>query len=328
MPKLPLTFACGLYDRMLALHTGDVRPDGIDLNYIPMDDARQIFDRMGGGLEFDLSEFSSSEFISRMSKGDDSLVALPVFPSRVFRHGFTFINKKSGIKTPKDLAGKRIGVPLYTMSAAVWARGALQDDNGVDFSNVKWVQGAMNSAGAHGSPSAPPLLKPVSIEQNKSGKSLSQLLSEGAIDATLGAVTPDCFGKNPDIVRLFPDYRAVERDYCKRTKIFPIMHLLAIRRDSYEKNPFIASSLFIAFQRSKEWALHRMRELGTLKYMVPWLGPDIEEIDEVFGGDPFPYGLEPNRPTLTALMKHLHDQGLIKAPIPLEKLFVPVHAQH
>src|SRR6185436_12517165 len=133
---------------------------------------------------------------------------------------------------------------------------------------VKWVQGSMNAPGAHGSPSAPPLLKPVSIEQNNTGKSLSQLLSEGAIDATLGAVTPDCFGKNPDIVRLFPDYRAVERDYCKRTKIFPIMHLLAIRRDVYEKHPFIASSLFDAMCESKERARLRMRDLGTLNYML------------------------------------------------------------
>ncbi len=325
MAKLPLTFACGLYDRVLALHTGDVRPDGIDLNFIPMDDARQIFDRMGGGLEFDLCEFSSSEFISRMSKGDDSLVALPIFPSRVFRHGFTFINKKSGIKSPKDLNGKRVGVPLYTMSAAVWARGALQDDNGVDLSTISWVQGGMNHPGAHGNPSAPPLLKPVKIEQNKTGKSLSQLLSEGAIDATLGAVIPDCYGKNPDVVRLFPDYRAIEKDYCKRTKIFPIMHLLAMRRDVYEKHPFIATSLYLAFDRAKNWALERMRETGTLKASLPWLTADMDEIDEVFGGDPFPSGVEPNRPTLTALVKYLHEQGMIKAPIPVDKLFVPVH---
>src|SRR6266436_3073372 len=164
--KLPLTFACGLYDRMLRLYTGEVRPAGIDLEFLANDEPRDIFDRMGGKLEFDASEMSSSEFISRLGAGPCPLVAIPVFASRVFRHGFIFYNRKSGIRTPKNLEGKRVGVPLYTMSAAIWIRGLLQHEYGVDLSKIRWVQGALKTAGAHGSPTVAPLLQQPPIEIN------------------------------------------------------------------------------------------------------------------------------------------------------------------
>ena len=329
--KLPLTMACGLYDRMSDLYRGDVKPDGIVLNYIPMDGsagAREIFDRMGGGLEFDVAEMSSSEFIARKSAGKSPLVALPVFPSRVFRHGMVSINRRSGINSPKDLEGRRVGVPIYSMSAAVWMRGHLQHDYGVDLSTITWVEGAINHPGPHGHPSLLPLLKPVSIEQNTSGKSLSDLLESGGIDAIVGTGLPDAIHHNPSIQRMFPDYREVEKDYYKRTKIFPIMHLIALRRDVYEAHPFIASSLFDAMCASKERARMRMRDLGTLQYMLPWMTADLDELDEVFGGDAWPYGIEPNRPTLEALMTYLTDQGIIKAPLPIEELFVPSYGRY
>src|SRR5207244_2561759 len=168
MPKVPITFACGLYDRMLALYTGEVQADGIDLNFLAIDNPRQIFDRMGKSLDFDACEMSSSEVFSRFAAGRREMVALPVFPSRVFRHGFITVNRKA-VKSPKDLEGKRIGVPLYTQTAAVFIRGLLQDEYGVDLSGVHWVQGATNSSDSHGTPSSPPLIKQVSIEQNASG---------------------------------------------------------------------------------------------------------------------------------------------------------------
>src|SRR5215471_10326154 len=180
MPKVSITFACGLYDRMLALYTGEVKPDGIDLNFLAIDDPRQIFDRMGKNLEFDACEMSSSEVISRYAAGRREMVALPVFPSRVFRHGFITVNRKA-VKKPKDLEGKRIGTPLYTQTAAVFIRGMLQDEYGVDLSGVQWVQDATNSAQSHGNPSPPPLIKPVSIEQNASGRSLNELLERNDI---------------------------------------------------------------------------------------------------------------------------------------------------
>ncbi len=328
MPKLPLTFACGLYDRMVPLYTGEVQPAGIDLNFIVLDNPREIFDRMAGGLEFDASEMSSSETIQRHARGDSPFVALPVLPSRVFRHGHITVNRKSGIKTPKDLEGKRIGVPLYTQTAAIFIRGMLMHEYGVDFSKVQWVQGALNDPGSHGAPTVLPLLKPVQIEQNRTGKSLGELLAEGKIDAITATSVPKAARGNPDIVRLFPNFREVELDYFRRTKIFPIMHLVAMRRDTYEKNPFIATSLYDAFSKSKDRALARMKEVGALRYMLPWLNSDLDEIEEVFGGDPWPYGIEANRPTLEALVTYLAEQNLIAKPIPIEQLFVPVHGLH
>jgi 4,5-dihydroxyphthalate decarboxylase len=326
MPKLSLTFACGLYDRMLALYTGEVQPDGIDLNFLAIDDPRQIFDRMGKNLDFDACEMSSSEVISRLAAGRNEMVALPVFPSRVFRHGFITVNRHA-IKTPKDLEGKRIGTPLYTQTAALFIRGLLQDEYGVDLSGVHWVQGATNSPESHGNPSAPPLLKPVSIEHNRSGRSLSELLATGEIQAIIGSGLPDALRGNPDVQRLFPDFHAVELDYFRRTRIFPIMHLVAMRRDVYEQHPFIATSLFKAMTQAKDIALAKMRDLGALRYMLPGMAVELDEIDDTFGGDPWPYGIEPNRPTLEALVRYMAEQSLIKAPIPVQDLFVPVYGQ-
>ncbi|HTW89068.1 MAG TPA: ABC transporter substrate-binding protein [Candidatus Binataceae bacterium] len=320
----PLTFACGLYDRMLPLYTGEVRPTGIDLKFLAIESPREIFDRMARKLEFDACEMSSSELISRTGAGQCPFVALPVFPSRVFRHGFICINREKGIKTPKDLEGKRVGVPLYTMTAAIWIRGHLQHEYGVDLSKIHWVQGATNMPGAHGSPTVLPLLKPVSIENNNSDQSLSQLLETGAIDAIAGAELPASLGTSPKVARLFPDFREVEKDFYRRTQIFPIMHLVVIRRELYEQQPSIAASLYDAFCRSRDSALARMRYLGALRYMLPWLPADLDEIDATFGGDPWPYGIEPNRPTLEALVTYMVEQSLISRPIPIEELFVPL----
>jgi 4,5-dihydroxyphthalate decarboxylase len=323
MPNVPITFACGLYDRMLALQTGDIKPDGIDLNFLVMDNPRQIFDRMTNGLEFDACEMSSSEFISRYAAGKLPFVGLPVFASRVFRHGFIVVNRNF-VKSPADLAGKRIGVPLYTQTAALFVRGLMQHDLGIDLSGIEWVQGAVNEPGAYGNPVVMPLLKPVKITPNQTGKSLSDLLATGEIQAIIGSNLPDSLKRHPDVVRLFPDYRAREQDYFSRTHIFPIMHLVVIRNDVYERHPEVAKSLYKAFTAAKDRAWEKMRYAGTLRYMLPWLPADVEEIDELFGGDCWPYGVEPNRPTLEALVTYMAEQGLIPAPVAIEKLFVPV----
>jgi 4,5-dihydroxyphthalate decarboxylase len=322
MALLPLTFACGLYDRMLALQTGEIKADGIDLDFLVIDNPREIFDRMSNRLEFDACEMSTSEFISRFAANKLPFVALPVFASRVFRHGFIIVNRKH-VTSAKQLAGKRIGVPLYTQTAAIFIRGLMQHDLGIDLSGIEWVQGAVNEPGAYGNPSVMPLLKPVDIKPNTGGKSLSELLEAGEIQALIGSNLPRALKHNPDVVRLFPDFRAQEKDYFRRTHIFPIMHLVVIRNDVYERNPFVAASLYKAFCAAKDRAWEKMRMSGTLRYMLPWLPDDVEEIDEVFGGDCWPYGIEPNRPTLEALVAYMAEQGLIPAPIPIEKLFVP-----
>ena len=321
--RLKLSLACGLYDRTDALRTGDVKVDGIDIDFIAISNPREIFDRMGGKQEFDVSEFSSSEFISRLGRGDKSFVALPVFPSRVFRHGYIYINRKAGIREPKDIAGKRVGVPVYTMTAAVWIRGHLMHQYGVDLSGCRWIEGAINHAGSHGEPSAPPLLKPIKVERDPQGRSLSELLAKGEIDVIMGTQHPI---PHPDIAPLFPDARAVERAFAKTTRIFPMMHLVVIRRDVHERDPSIADRLYKGFVDAKNLALSRLKRGHPL--MLPWLHQDVHELDEVFGGDPYPCGIEANRPSLDALMQYMVEQNFIARPIPLEDVFVPVDKSH
>src|SRR3954466_12100487 len=240
MSRLDLTFAACRYDRLEAIREGNVTGEGVyppplppkpgrrvfDLTCLTLKSGRDVFDRMVGGQEFDIAELSASEFISLAGAGNCPFVALPVFPSRVFRHGYIFINTRAGIRAAKDLEAKRVGLPLYTQTAAIWARGHLAHQFGVDLNSIRWVQGAVEAAGTHGKPHAPPLLRPVAIKQNTSGASLAELLARGEIDALIGSRKPELFGHHPDVVRLFPDYRKRERELFQGGRIFPIMHLI------------------------------------------------------------------------------------------------------
>lgn len=321
MAKPKIRFASGLYDRMLALFTGDVKPENMDFEFIRIESPREIFDRMAGAQEFEASEFSCSEFIARRAAGDRTFVAIPVFPSRVFRHGMITVNRKL-ITQPKDFEGKRIGVPLYTMTAALFIKGHLQRDYGVDLSGITWVQGAINGEGSHGNPTVMPLVKPVKIEKKPQGRTLSDMLETGDIAGVIGTTLPKAIRTNPDIVRLFPNYREIEKDLWRTKRIFPIMHLVAIRREVHERHPEVARSLYDAFVKAKRLALDKMYYIGALRYMLPWLPADLDEIDDVFGGDPWPYGLEANRPTLAALNLYMEDQYLIEKQVDLDELFV------
>lgn len=322
---LKLTFASGTYDRMLALRTGDVKPEGIDLDFIAIEECRETFDRMGWSAEFDVSEFSCSEYIGRLDRGDRTFVALPVFPSRVFRHSFVFVNRQR-VKSPKDLEGKRIGTALYTQTAAMWIRGHLASEYGVDLAGVTWVEGNVHETGTHGKPNPPPLLAKPNIVLKDPKRTLDVLIDQGDIDALIGTRVPVCYGKNPDVVRLFPEYRKVEREFYQRTRIHPIMHTIVMRRDVYEKNPWIAAPLYKAFCGARDAALKHLRYEAAPRYLLPWLQGEIEDMFAVFGPNPWPYGIEANRPTLEALVRHMAEQHYIRAPIPLEELFVPVPA--
>jgi 4,5-dihydroxyphthalate decarboxylase len=317
------TLAFGVYDRTIPLLTGEVTVPGADVTYVPIAEPREIFDRMAGGEEFDLAEMSMSEYICRYVAGECPFVALPVFPSRVFRHSMIAVDRRK-IETPADLAGKRIGVALYTMTAAVFIRGLLAHDHGVDFSNVTWVQGAINHARGHGNPAAMPLLRPARIEQNHTGRSLSDLLDAGEIDAVIGTSMPECMQTNANVVRLFPDFREREQDYFRRTHIFPIMHAIVMRKAAYERDRSIAQRFYTAFETAKALSWKRMNRVGTLAYMLPWMIDDLDEIGRVFGGDPWPYGVEPNLPTLDALIAYLAEQDMIAHTVPAADLFVPV----
>jgi 4,5-dihydroxyphthalate decarboxylase len=329
MSKLPLTFACGPYDRMEALRYGIIEIEGIDLNFIPIQAPREIFDRMVGGRQFDVSELSLAEYVTMTAQAISPFVAIPVFPSKVFRHSFICVNRKAGINEPKDLAGKRIGTPLYTMTAAIWIRGDLENIYGVDLSQVQWIQGAVEKPGTHGKPPAPPqLLRPVDVTPNRSDKSLSDMLADGEIDAILGSRMPDSVRTHPDkVAHLFPNFRDEEKRYYRQYGIHPIMHLVVIRKEVYERHPWIAQSLFKAFVAAKDWAVGLMRFSGAQRYMLPWLFDDLRELDEVFGDDPWPYGIDKNRAALETFVRYMHQQGFIASELPIEQLFAPIHGR-
>lgn len=329
MSRLPLTFACGPYDRMEALRYGLIEVEGIDLNFLPIQAPREIFDRMVGGREFEISELSLAEYATMTANGNSPFIALPVFPSKAFRHSFICINRRAGIKEPKDLAGKRIGTPLYTQTAAIWIRGDLENVYGVDLSDVQWIQGAVEKPGTHGDPPAPPkLLEPIKIEPNTSDKSLSDLLAAGEIDAILGSRMPESVRTRPeDVAHLFPDFREEEKRYYRKYGIHPIMHLVVLRKDVYERNKWIAQSLYKAFLAARQWALDEMYFSGAQRYMLPWLFDDLREIDATFGKDLWAYGVEKNRKTLETFMKYMRQQHFIIDELPVEALFAPIHGR-
>ncbi len=324
MAKLHLNFACALYDRMQPLYTGEVQPEGIDLNFIPIELPRPIFDRMSGGEEFDVAEYSSSEFVQRYAARECPFVAIPVFPSRTFRHSFISISKKSGIKTPKDLEGKRVGVALYTMTAAIFIRGLLQHEYGVDLSSIKWFEGGVNE----GRPADDEMdLRPVQevpLELIPHTRTLNEMLEAGEIDAYFGARRPAALDTGKNVARLFPDYRGREKEYYQRTGFHPIMHTLVIREDLFEREPWVPESLYKACEESKRWMLRQMRFSGAQRFMFPWLHDMIAEMDELMGANPWPYGLDANRKILNAFNGYLVEQNFLEKTKPIDELFTPI----
>ena len=320
--NIPITLACALYDRMQALYTGAVQVEGIDLNFMVEDFPRRLFDSEMTQQQFDVCEMSTSDYITKVDSGNSPFVAIPVFPSKCFRHNIITINRKSGIKEPKDLQGRRVGVMRFTMTAAVWQRGHLENDYAVDLKSIHWVEGSVNSKGSHG---VPTIIPPgFNVEINHSDFSLSELLEQGKIDAIIGTHLPASLKTNPDVVRLFPNYKEVEIEYYKRTGIFPIMHLIVIKKKLYDAHPFVAKSLFNAFESSKKAALLRMKNYSALRYMLPWMTDEIDQLEEVFGEDPWTYGLETNSATINTMMKFMVQQGMIKKALSMDDLFVSV----
>jgi 4,5-dihydroxyphthalate decarboxylase len=323
MGKLNLTLGCAQYDLTLPLQDGRVQPQGIDLNvlFLAYED---MFWRMLRNLEFDVAETSLSAYLMSLTQGPE-LVAIPVFPTRVFRHSSIFVNRNRGVSQPKDLKGKRVGVPEYHMTANVWVRGILQDDYGVAPREVEWVTGGLENAAAM--PKIPLLhvSKDVSIVQKPAHETLNDMLVRGEIDAVITPVVPSSFRQgSPDIARLFPDFKAVELAYYRKTKIFPPMHVIVIKHEIYEANRWIALSLYDAFDRAKgECTLDRMWD-GHLRYALPFLHAAVEESRAIFKEtDPFVYGVKENRNTLDTLIRYSYEQGLIPERYAIERIFAP-----
>ncbi|TAJ99528.1 ABC transporter substrate-binding protein [bacterium] len=322
MGKIHLTLACWDYDRTRALQEGKVQIEGAELTYLPLR-VEETFWRMLRYQEFDAAELSMGSYLMAREKGSPRLIAIPVFPSRAFRHSCIYINTDSGIQEPGDLVGKRVGVPEYQITMAIWARGILQHEYGVSPEKMKWFTGGEEHPGREDK-IRHDLPKNIDIRPIGPDRTLSSMLEHGELDAMISAHMPSPFVRlSPKVRRMIPNFREVEKDYYRRTKIFPIMHTVALREDFYERNPWVAQSLCKAFAESKRICQESMYEFSALKYMLAWSIAGMEEERELFGEDLWPYGLEANRHVLETLVEYAHEQGLLKSRLDLKSLFAP-----
>lgn len=321
MSRLTLSLACGNYDRMRALADGTVKPEGIDLIYLDLP-VEEIFWRLVHHQEFDVSEMSLSSYMIAKARDLIDYTAIPVFPSRFFRHSCVFINKHSGITEPSDLKGKKIGVPEYQMTAALWIRGFLMHDYQVMPHEVEWYVGGLEESGRVEKIDLD--LDPnISIQPIPEDNTLNEMIDSGEIDALITARAPSSFlAGSPNVVRLFPNYDEVEKEYYRRTKIFPIMHLVVVRNEILKQHPWVAGNLLKAFELSKKMIFSEYNQTAALKTTIPFQVKTIEETIELMGEDYWPYGIEPNRKTLETAIDYSYEQGMIKRKLTIEELFV------
>jgi 4,5-dihydroxyphthalate decarboxylase len=320
--KLPLTLACWNYDRTRALADGSVQPDGIALNYLDLP-VEETFFRMLRYREFDVAEMSLSSYCVSLSRDPKPFIAIPIFPSRFFRHSCIFTSAKSGIKEPKDLIGKKIATPEYQMTAPVWIRGILQDEYDVPVDSVEYWTGGEEEPGRDEKLKLdlPPNIKVKSIGPTQT---LAQMIADGDLDAMHTARMPSTYLTRPGTVnRLFENYAEVELAYYRKTRIFPIMHTVAIKREVYEKNPWIARSLYKAFAESQRRTYEDLYTTAALKTMLPFLTAHVEAARRDMGHDWWPYGFAPNRHVLDTFLRYHHEQGLSKRRLQPEELFAP-----
>ena len=322
MSRLSLSLACWNYDRTRALMDGSIAPDGIDLTYLNLP-VEETFFRMLRHREFDVAELSLSSYTVSLFREPSPFVAIPIFPSRYFRHSSIYVNTDSGIRTPADLVGKRIGTPEYQMTAPVWIRGILAEHYGVPVTSARYLTGGEEEPG-RGEKLKLELPPSIKIEPIGPTQTLSAMLADGEIDALYTARMPSTFTTRPDKVkRLFPDFAEVEKQYYRDTGIFPIMHTVAIRRDVYEANRWIAQSLCKAFVAAQRATYEDLHVTAALKSMLPWLTSYVEETRALMGEDFWPYGFARNQATLATFLRYHHDQGLSKRLLKPAELFAP-----
>ncbi|MEU6494136.1 ABC transporter substrate-binding protein [Streptomyces sp. NPDC046984] len=322
MSRLHLTLACGDYDRTRALEEGTVRPDGIDLTYLRLP-VEETFFRMMRHQEFEVAELSLSSYVLSLRADPAPFVALPVYTSRMFRHGSLYCHTDAGISAPEDLRGKRIGTPEYQLTACVWMRGILADRYGVPFDSVSHLTGGQETPGRI-EKAGVELPDSLRISRIPEDRTLAEMLAEGEIDALCTPRVPSPFvAGDPRVRRVFPDVVAAEKDYYADTGIFPIMHVVVIRRDVYDRHPWVAQSLYKALLAAKEAAYGSLYDTSALRFMLPWLTPQLEEARALLGQDYWSYGLESNRETLTTFLRYHHEQGLSERLWRPEELFAP-----
>lgn len=319
MRQLKLTIATTDYDHFRDFRTGAVRAEGIDHTWLTLGH-HEIFARFTLNREWDVSELSFAKFMTQVTRADSDIIGLPVICSRLFRFSSFYVNKKSGIRTVQDLKGKRVGSPEWAHSAAVYMRGWMHNEAGVKLPEVHWVQAGAN---APGRVEKVELNLPPGVEITRiADKSLSQMLASGEIDCAIIARPPTCFLEgHPDVERLYPDYLGMEEEYYQRTQVWPIMHIIAVQKHIIDENPWVARNLVNAFEESKRRSVERLLDPAVSRYPLAWLPTYGRKMRDMFGGDPFPFGIEANRPTFEQMLLYTYQQGIAHRHVQPEDLF-------
>jgi len=317
---LPLTMAMSGYDHIRDLATGTIRVEGAEITALTLP-LEEIFYRFLRYREWHVSELSLAKYVALRAAGDDSLQAIPVFPSRMCRHSSIFV-RPDGPREPAELAGARIGLPEWAQTAAVYTRSLLVHEWGIPLRDVHWVQAGVNQAGRREKVELH-LPEGVTLTQEPE-RSLDEMLLAGDLDAVFSAHPPASFERgDPRITRLFPDYEPVEREYVARTGSFPIMHVVVIRADGLERDPWVAGNLLTAFTAAKDASLARLAEMTASRVPLPWIPGRVAEARALLGADPWPYGVEANRVTLDAFTRYAYEQGVAARRMAPEELFAP-----
>jgi 4,5-dihydroxyphthalate decarboxylase len=319
MGQLQLSIATTDYDHFRDMRMGVVKPEGIELNWSNLGH-HECFARFTANREFHLAELSLAKFATQVTRPDSDIIGLPVICSRLFRFGSFYVNRKSGIKSVSDLAGRKVGSPEWAHSAAVYMRGWMHNEKGVRLSDVHWYQAGANSPGRV---EKVELNLPAGVRLTRvADKSLSQLLAAGEIDCAIIARPPNCFLEgHPDVVRLFPDFLEMEEAEYERTKVWPIMHIIAMQKSILDGNPWVARNLFNAFQESKRRSVERLLDPAVSRYPLAWLPSYARKMRDRFGGDPFPYGIEENRATWEQMALYTFQQGIAHRQFKPEEVF-------
>jgi 4,5-dihydroxyphthalate decarboxylase len=316
--RLRLTIAVNDYDQIRDVTSGRVPVEGIALTSLSLE-IEEIFYRFVKFREWDISELSFAKYAAMTAQGEN-VTAIPVFPSRMFRHSAFYVRPDGPVKTPADLAGKRMGIPEWAQTAGVYCRGLLAHEYGVDLASIEWVQAGVNEAGRVEKVALQ--LPPGIRYRAEPQRSLTEMLLDGSIDAIMSARPPSAFtAGDPRIVRLIQDTRGAEAEYFRKTGIYPIMHVLALRSEIVEAHPWVAMNLYKAFEIAKDRSLERARDVTASRFPLPWSQDHLAEIETLFGRDCFPYGIETNRPTLEAFLGYAHEQGLTDRQLRPEELF-------